>query len=712
MKKIITNSLLVLAAVTIPQLALANLAPHWTPNNINCLDCHQNHMGPKTACEFCHNNDSGANYSKTSAPVMATHSSTVLNSTQYGTWARQCADCHNPHVSGQCATPLVEGTFTALSTGSGTTTFTIDTVNVHDSSWQNPADWNSKSGNERGLIFLAQGLEREPVYGQYLDFSSEIIDATPSSITVQGNIGQVSTVVQNFKILYGQYIKDEIEGKSVSFSQIPSGLALDQSGSGTDASPDGVCQVCHTQTKYWRNDGSRASHFNGENCLSCHEHELGFKPSCNACHGFPPVQDSPYQVNGLVWNPEPTGATSAGAHQVHAGNNGIPCESCHDSGMPVSPIVDDYKLQMGFNIPDQATTGNAYDGQVLNPAYSYEATNGTVVTTGGSMSCVVYCHSDGTSVATGVLSSQPSPSWINGSTDCNTCHTYPPSYSQDNPKSNSHQRHIMAGFSCYHCHYGTTTNGTDISATGNHGNGQYDVVGSPTFYANGLNHVLNLVYEFDAGGGTCSTNSCHGYFGFNTPIRWGNTYLNASPSILQGDVSNKVNFLVTVTDCGNTGTCYTPFSCSFDWGDGTVETDVSCNASHLYPAEGIYYVTWNVWDTKNHSMVNYKTNAVAAQKVYTLPTYTPPEATVDPATGIVTVTAPETTSTGINVGKVYIYWGDRTKTVITPPIQPVTHSYGSDNTYRIRVVIYDANLEKTTFTYLEEPSLEVTVITP
>jgi len=391
-------------------------------------------------------------------------------------------------------------------------------------------------------------------------------------------------------------------------------------------------------------------------------------------------------------------------------DNGISCETCHFNGMPATPVVDDYKIQMGFDIPSQPTAGNSYDGQLLSSPYSYEATNGNTVTTGGSMTCMVYCHSDGTSVATGVLAGQPSPSWTTGSADCTSCHSYPPSYAQDQPKSNSHLRHIQAGFSCKTCHYGTTTDGVTIAATGNHGNGRYDVIGAPTFYANGQDHPLDLVYVFDSGGGTCSTNSCHSYFGFNTPIRWGNVYLHASPSITLGDENYEINFSVNVTDCGTT-TCAEPFSCSFDWGDGTSESG-SCATSHIYPAAGTYYVTWNVWDAKNHTLENPKTTPVTAEEVAAPPVVTAPTASFDPATGLVTVMLPETTGSGVPVARVYIYWGDRTRTVISPPIQPVVHSYAKNGTYQIRVDIYDLNHNRIIYTYLEEPSLEVTVGNP
>ncbi|MBU4261817.1 MAG: CxxxxCH/CxxCH domain-containing protein [Proteobacteria bacterium] len=423
MKKVILPSLLGLGIAMLPQTGAANTAPHWTTNSIDCLDCHQNHMGPKTPCDFCHNNDRGGNYSKTSAPVEATHSAAVIGSSSYGQWQRQCVDCHDPHVSAQCATPLVEGSFSSYSAARGTTTFNLDHLLVLDNFWQDPATWSAKTGAERGLILLVQGMLWDAEQNGFVDFSAEIINATASTITVQGEVTQFSTS-RDFKILYGQYIKSEINGTPVAFAAPPAGLAYNESASAIDPTPDGVCQVCHTLTRHWRSDGTLADHFNGGNCTACHDHELGFRPNCNACHGFPPVVDAPGQLNGLVWNPAPTGSTGAGAHAAHVVDNGMSCETCHYGGMPVTPIVDDYRLQMGFHIEGQYTVGNHYDGQSLHPDYTYQGTNNTTVTTGGSMTCTVYCHSDGTFVATGILAANISPSWTTGSTNCNSCHAY------------------------------------------------------------------------------------------------------------------------------------------------------------------------------------------------------------------------------------------------------------------------------------------------
>jgi len=41
---------------------------------------------------------------------------------------------------------------------------------------------------------------------------------------------------------------------------------------------DGICEICHTQTEYYRNDGTGDEHQVGENCLNCHSHKNGFMP--------------------------------------------------------------------------------------------------------------------------------------------------------------------------------------------------------------------------------------------------------------------------------------------------------------------------------------------------------------------------------------------------------------------------------------------------
>ncbi len=74
-------------------------------------------------------------------------------------------------------------------------------------------------------------------------------------------------------------------------------LGGDKNGDGQldDKTPDGICQVCHTQTGHWRTDGTRGAlagsiheTYNGTGCMGCHPHANGFKASF-ADHAGPPV---------------------------------------------------------------------------------------------------------------------------------------------------------------------------------------------------------------------------------------------------------------------------------------------------------------------------------------------------------------------------------------------------------------------------------------
>lgn len=56
-------------------------------------------------------------------------------------------------------------------------------------------------------------------------------------------------------------------------------VELSQAQGGTNGKEpgQGLCEVCHTQTNYYRQDGTGFAHF-GSNCVLCHEHTRGFAP--------------------------------------------------------------------------------------------------------------------------------------------------------------------------------------------------------------------------------------------------------------------------------------------------------------------------------------------------------------------------------------------------------------------------------------------------
>jgi predicted CXXCH cytochrome family protein len=84
---------------------------------------------------------------------------------------------------------------------------------------------------------------------------------------------------------------------------------------------NGICEVCHTETLYWRNDGSGAPHYDGpgerDQCLDCHEHTsefLGEMPD-DAVHNV--------HTQSLPRGPDP-----------------MECKECHEHGDTVAEMAD------------------------------------------------------------------------------------------------------------------------------------------------------------------------------------------------------------------------------------------------------------------------------------------------------------------------------------------------------------------------------------
>jgi hypothetical protein len=79
------------------------------------------------------------------------------------------------------------------------------------------------------------------------------------------------------------------------------------SNSYADGDPvyDGVCEVCHTQTDYHRNDGSGIdSHYAGQDCMPCHPHSASFQPGpvtgVAAPVSLPAITAHPVPTRGAV----------------------------------------------------------------------------------------------------------------------------------------------------------------------------------------------------------------------------------------------------------------------------------------------------------------------------------------------------------------------------------------------------------------------------
>jgi len=444
-------------------------------------------------------------------------------------------------------------------------------------------------------------------------------------------------------------------------------------------------------------------------CKGCHgpqgPHAGGFPSGCNVCHGNPPLQ-SQTGIDGLVGYPSPTGATTAGGHTRHATSDGynFDCQTCHFNGMPVTIIAESPPLlQMGFNY--LGAGGGTYDGFALLSPYAYDATNGTTVTTNGTMTCSnIYCHSNGTSVSTGIIPASSSPSWSTpGPLPCNTCHGYPPQYAQDQPKSNSHIIHKSQlqqnpWFNCGTCHYTTTTDGVSIGSVLNHVNGTYDVNPNPA--------DVTFTYTYAPGGGKCTNITCHGsaHPGFTNV--WGGIVLNPTISVSQGPAC----YQVTLIGNPNGGTA--PYTYSWEFGDGATEETTQNIVSHTYANGNAYYVRLTVTDAKFHEGSSITT-------VTPVPANTPPVAANSVTASVLTVTLTDKSfDTDYNgcghsggAGTITINWGDTQQLHqslqlnASPSNAVFTHTYASSGTYTIRETITDNSGTQSTVT----PDVTVTV---
>ena len=463
-------------------------------------------------CLSCH---SAGKISDTNYSDISTHAS-LNTSTKYGNWYLECRTCHNPHFQQQItnfpsdpSVNIMTGTVASLATAPGATMSSLTVSGIM-----------LEAGALVDLMLVPDVRASMRMY--------RILSNTDTTIWVYGALNPNYTGPgRTFGIRYGRLIKDSFTTPNSGTRQVkffahsgPNSFATAASGTAT-----GVCQVCHTQTSSFRNDGTlegpgHPAFQAGKDCSICHGHLSGFKPACGECHGHPPTVSSLGGPNGLANNDGGTGSSSPGAHGRHAVSSGYACETCHSGGMPAS-VVYDKLIQIGFSLGSGSYDAGTYDGRVtLANGYTYTSGNaGTAITRNGTMTCnAVYCHSDGTSLATGSAPSGVSPNWAAGSTTCSSCHGFPPSYASGSPKQNSHGSH---NYSCENCHYATTTNGSMVANPTNHANAVYDLMPGPG---------RSFTYSFAPPSGTCSTVSCHS----NTGTRWGTSACLDCHSVPQG----------------------------------------------------------------------------------------------------------------------------------------------------------------------------------
>ncbi|MCB2184363.1 MAG: thrombospondin type 3 repeat-containing protein [Desulfobulbaceae bacterium] len=387
-------------------------APHDAAHGLSCKSCHEYSLkndawppdfppAPRTdddtlgnyICLRCHDG-SVDNPGEVAAPSAGMHSALFTNSS-YPDWSIQCVDCHDPHFQAQLSymdNPdlfLLQGTVEDVAPGADqlTTVITYSTITVNEN-W--PIEtWSAKTDAGRGLILvpdlLNPGLNRE------------IIDATASTITVLGEV-PAEVINQNFGILYGQFIRSEARTPLGTLMNVkffdPNGGFTDPDGNplpggfiNQDSStldPQGICQVCHSQTSYYHADLTGEAHFTG-NCQRCHSHDNGFSHygsgstglGCQSCHGH----DS-----GTEYSP---GEFSQGkgtfqSHSTHTESDAddlkgplLSCSDCHDvNNFPYFTSGIEYDGDGNISLAETDVCDNCHSpGGALN---GVDSTNGSV----------------------------------------------------------------------------------------------------------------------------------------------------------------------------------------------------------------------------------------------------------------------------------------------------------------------------------------------
>jgi predicted CxxxxCH...CXXCH cytochrome family protein len=249
-----------------------------------------------------------------------------------------------------------------------------------------------------------------------------------------GNIKRITTGVTASKNSFpgeGETIVATVADPDTSTSD----YGDDSDGRGSSGSQR-ICEVCHSQNSFHNYDTANNTpspdpgHYNNKDCIACHGHEGGFRASCNACHGNPPVVDAVQSGDGLAVTPAPTGSATAGAHDLHANTAAIDCAVCHNGSTGGGATHATGNVTLAFiGLPDPAgsfglSDGGIYSGQT---GVNYDTTDADTTVPGandGLMTCTNYCHgggdisgatSSGALGGTGVV-------WNGSISDCNACH--------------------------------------------------------------------------------------------------------------------------------------------------------------------------------------------------------------------------------------------------------------------------------------------------
>jgi predicted CxxxxCH...CXXCH cytochrome family protein len=203
-------------------------------------------------------------------------------------------------------------------------------------------------------------------------------------------------------------IRTTINGQTVVYKNI-SGLMVTTKNANNIY--NGLCQVCHTKTKYYRNYTSPATHYTGD-CLSCHVHKpdqsplFAFKPggTCDTCHGYPPAGVEVTRLAGGIG----TQSNYSGAKfRDYTAGGGAHTVAGHLSKLikPIEGSVNCTNCHFTFNSDHNngsVPVKRSFVNVVVDPKFKFNNATSIVYDFNANTCSNVSCHF------------KPSPNWVTG----------------------------------------------------------------------------------------------------------------------------------------------------------------------------------------------------------------------------------------------------------------------------------------------------------
>ena len=410
-------------------------APHNASHEIYCGDCHADALvggllqspfwggtdesAYDLICTSCHREISapGSGYGRY-GPAVKTHSYLTADpdplNPKYGNWTRQCRNCHDPHYQRQKNYKSTDAGNLYLATGTIAVSpppsynSTENTTTLHYSSLAYKSGWSAakltkKTGDYRRTI-LFPNVNR-------LGYNYPVIaideTETANTITVVGDATVYLYPPTTFAAIYGQYVKDSIYVQNQDGSGTYWSVKLfDQIGTNSFADGDstyGVCEVCHTQTQYHKNDGTGELHYPAVRCSICHSHVNGFAFSDHTGGSIADCEDCHGHDDG--WNGRSYYGTMQ-SHSTHTESDSddlegpfINCDVCHDTNIfPCFKSGTDVNGDGRFDLSETDvcnnchSPGGAFDGVQMAKDNWHEGVYASPALRAGKEKWCATCH--------------------------------------------------------------------------------------------------------------------------------------------------------------------------------------------------------------------------------------------------------------------------------------------------------------------------------